>query len=90
MAADDLPYIKRYKDKIIGAANKYQVQSSVVAAIISRETRGGRGAGLSADGWGDNRNAFGLMQVCVPHTQVSVQHTVCIHLPDSNVLLFGS
>ncbi|XP_042291037.1 lysozyme g-like isoform X2 [Thunnus maccoyii] len=62
MAADDLPYIKKYKDKIIRAAKKNDVQPSVVAGIISRETRGGRGAGLD-DGWGNNGNAFGLMQI---------------------------
>lgn len=62
MAADDLPYIKKYKDKIIRAAKKNDVQPSVVAGIISRETRGGRGAGLD-DGWGNNGKAFGLMQI---------------------------
>ncbi|XP_044201750.1 lysozyme g-like isoform X1 [Thunnus albacares] len=62
MAEDDLPYIKKYKDKIIRAAKKNDVQPSVVAGIISRETRGGRGAGLD-DGWGNNGNAFGLMQI---------------------------
>ncbi|KAM7418948.1 hypothetical protein PAMA_016188 [Pampus argenteus] len=61
MAEDDLPYIKKYKNIIIQAAGKHHVQPSVVAAIISRECRGGRG--LTSDGWGDNRNAFGLMQV---------------------------
>ncbi|XP_067436990.1 lysozyme g-like isoform X2 [Thunnus thynnus] len=62
MAEDDLPYIKKYKNKIIKAADKYDVQPSVVAGIISRETRGGRGAGL-VNGWGNNGNAFGLMQI---------------------------
>ncbi|XP_053181408.1 lysozyme G-like [Scomber japonicus] len=61
-ARDDLPYINKYKNKIIGAANKYGVEPSIVAGIISRETRGGRGAGL-CNGWGDNGNAFGLMQI---------------------------
>ncbi|XP_053193001.1 lysozyme G-like [Scomber japonicus] len=61
-AAEDLQYINKYKTKIIRAANKYGVQPSIVAGIISRETRGGRGAGLS-NGWGDHGNAFGLMQV---------------------------
>ncbi|XP_031434145.1 lysozyme g-like [Clupea harengus] len=62
-AKEDLPHINKYKDKIISAANNCNVPPSVVAGIISRETRGGRGAGFTSDGWGDNRNAFGLMQV---------------------------
>ncbi|XP_053182772.1 lysozyme g-like [Scomber japonicus] len=63
MAKDDFQHIKVYKKEIIKAANKYGVQPSVVAGIISRETRGGRGAGFTSDGWGDNRNTFGLMQI---------------------------
>ncbi|XP_042291063.1 lysozyme G-like isoform X3 [Thunnus maccoyii] len=61
-AAEDLRYINQYKNKIIRAANNYGMKPSVVAGIISRETRGGRGAGF-VNGWGDNGNAFGLMQV---------------------------
>ena len=75
-AKDDLPYINKYKDKIISAANNCNVPPSVVAGIISRETRGGRGAGFTSDGWGDNRNAFGLMQVCVPHTSLYPTHSL--------------
>ncbi|XP_056136316.1 lysozyme g-like [Lampris incognitus] len=62
MAASDLPHINNYKDKIVSAARRNGVEPSVVAGIISRETRGGRGAGLH-NGWGDNGNGFGLMQV---------------------------
>ncbi|XP_062292654.1 lysozyme g-like [Scomber scombrus] len=62
-AADDLQYINNYKNKIIRASNKLGVKPSIVAGIISRETRGGRGAGLTSDGWGDNGNGYGLMQV---------------------------
>ncbi|XP_071388819.1 lysozyme g-like [Centroberyx affinis] len=62
MAASDLPYIDKHKDKIMSAANRHGVEPAVVAGIISRETRGGRGAGLDG-GWGDHGNAYGLMQV---------------------------
>ncbi|XP_076027149.1 lysozyme g-like [Genypterus blacodes] len=62
MAADDLPYINKYKRIIISAAGEHGVEPAVVAGIISRETRGGRGAGLQG-GYGDHGNAFGLMQV---------------------------
>ncbi|KAM7394042.1 hypothetical protein PAMP_020867 [Pampus punctatissimus] len=63
MAKADLPHVMKYEDKIIKAARKHNVQPSVVAAIISRETRGGRGQGLTSDGCGDGGNAFGLMQI---------------------------
>ncbi|XP_031433527.1 lysozyme g-like [Clupea harengus] len=62
-AKEDLPHINKYKDKIIRAANNCNVQSSVVAGIISRETRGGRGAGLDSRGWSSGEENFGLMQV---------------------------
>ncbi|XP_067442015.1 lysozyme G-like [Thunnus thynnus] len=61
-AAEDLPYINQYKNKIIKAAKNYGMKPSVVAGIISRETRGGRGAGL-VNGWGNNGKTFGLMQI---------------------------
>ncbi|KAM4603878.1 lysozyme g-like [Polymixia lowei] len=62
MAGSDLQYVNQHRDKIISAAKKQGVDPAVVAGIISRETRGGRGAGLN-NGWGDHGNAFGLMQV---------------------------
>ncbi|XP_029902615.1 lysozyme g-like [Myripristis murdjan] len=62
MAASDLRYVNRYKDKIISASRRHDVQPAIVAGIISRETRGGR-AIESTNGYGDHGNAFGLMQV---------------------------
>uniref|UniRef100_UPI003AAE9AEF lysozyme g-like n=1 Tax=Centroberyx gerrardi TaxID=166262 RepID=UPI003AAE9AEF len=62
MAASDLPYIDQHKDKIMSAADSHGVDPAIVAGIISRETRGGRGQGLHG-GWGDHGNAYGLMQV---------------------------
>ncbi|KAM4609897.1 lysozyme g-like [Polymixia lowei] len=62
MAASDLSYVNQHKDKIDRVARREGVEPAVVAGIISRETRGGRGAGLH-QGWGDNGNAYGLMQV---------------------------
>ena len=75
-AKDDLPYINNYKDKIIRVSNNCNVQPSVVAGIISRETRGGRGAGLDSHGYGDNGNGYGLMQVCGPHISLCVTHSL--------------
>ena len=75
-AKDDLPYINKYKDKIISAANNCNVPPSVVAGIISRETRGGRGAGLDSRGWSSGEENFGLMQVCGPHTSLCPTHSL--------------
>ncbi|XP_034043269.1 lysozyme g-like [Thalassophryne amazonica] len=66
MAASDLPHVNNYRGKIISAANEHGVQPAIVAGIISRETRGGRGAGFH-NGWGDHGKAFGLMQVSSFH-----------------------
>src|SRR5262249_32033639 len=43
------------------AAQKFGLPPALLAAIASRESRGG--AALDKDGWGDQHNAFGIMQV---------------------------
>ncbi|CAN0372400.1 unnamed protein product [Lampetra planeri] len=52
--------LKKYKDRIVDAATTTGVDPAIVAAIISRETRAGN---VLDNGWGDNGNAFGLMQI---------------------------
>ncbi|KAM4795960.1 lysozyme g-like [Rhinophrynus dorsalis] len=39
---------------------KKNIEAAVIAGIISRESRAGNAL---VDGWGDNGNAFGLMQI---------------------------
>ena len=62
MANHDLACMTTYKTIIGNVARRRNVDPALIAAIISRETRGG--AAISGtNGWGDNGNGFGLMQV---------------------------
>ncbi|XP_053563665.1 lysozyme g [Bombina bombina] len=60
MADNDLRNLNRYKSKILTVARRYRVDPALLGGITSRETRGG---GYHHNGWGDNGNGFGLMQV---------------------------
>ncbi|XP_061627663.1 lysozyme g-like [Phyllopteryx taeniolatus] len=60
MAQTDLARLKKYKDVIKKVGGKRGIDPSIIAAIISRESRAGN---VLKDGWGDNGNAWGLMQV---------------------------
>jgi hypothetical protein len=61
MAQTDLGRIKAIADRFVTAASKFGVPAAVLAAIASRESRGG--AQLDSNGFGDKGNAFGVMQV---------------------------
>lgn len=64
MAEVDLERMNQYKSIIRKVGSAKKIDPAVIAGIISRETRAGSpGSGL-VNGWGDNGNAFGLMQVC--------------------------
>lgn len=63
LAETDKKRVKKYKDLIKKAAKKHGVDPALIAAIMSRESRAGNT--LDCDGYGDNRKAFGLMQVDV-------------------------
>ncbi|XP_073676210.1 lysozyme g-like [Garra rufa] len=60
MAETDLARIEKYKSKIVKVGTAKQMDPAVIAAIISRESRGGA---VLKDGLGDHGNGFGLMQV---------------------------
>ncbi|XP_018418372.1 PREDICTED: lysozyme g-like [Nanorana parkeri] len=60
LAQNDLGRINKYKTKILSVAKQKQMDPSVIAAIMSRECRGGS---VLVNGWGDHNNGFGLMQV---------------------------
>ncbi|KAJ8260386.1 hypothetical protein GJAV_G00181510 [Gymnothorax javanicus] len=62
LAKTDLERVNQYRAAIFSAAKNTQVHPAVIAAIISRETRGGSPHVMN-DGWGDHGNAYGLMQV---------------------------
>lgn len=61
MAMTDLPRLQQYKADIESVAQKYNFPPALLAAIISRESRGGKA--LDDNGRGDNGNGYGLMQV---------------------------
>ncbi|KAL3066311.1 hypothetical protein OYC64_016298 [Pagothenia borchgrevinki] len=62
LAQDDSGRMEKYKPMIKRVGGGHQIEPSLIAAIISRESA----AGYTLDvGWGDNRKAWGLMQVDV-------------------------
>ncbi|XP_057699539.1 lysozyme g-like [Corythoichthys intestinalis] len=60
MAQTDLDSMNNYKSIIQKVGTQKQVDPAIIAAIISRESRAGK---VLKNGWGDNGNAWGLMQV---------------------------
>ncbi|XP_067416045.1 lysozyme g-like [Emydura macquarii macquarii] len=64
IAEKDLNNMDKYKTIIKSAAKKTCTDPAVIAGIISRESHAGT---LLKGGWGDNGNAFGLMQVDKNH-----------------------
>ncbi|KAM6292985.1 lysozyme g-like [Porphyrio hochstetteri] len=60
IAAKDLKAMNRYKTIIKRVGEKLCVEPALIAGIISRESHAGT---VLKNGWGDNGNAFGLMQV---------------------------
>ncbi|MEB3210370.1 MAG: transglycosylase SLT domain-containing protein [Leptolyngbyaceae bacterium] len=65
LARKDLPEIEKLVDRFCRAAAKYEVPAPLLAAIASRESRGGKL--LDAKGMGDHGNAFGIMQIDKRH-----------------------
>ncbi len=61
MARTDLPHLLPLKPCFEAASAAAGLPPALLAAIASRETRGG--ALLDADGFGDGKRAFGIMQV---------------------------
>uniref|UniRef100_A0A8B9QAZ1 Lysozyme g n=1 Tax=Apteryx owenii TaxID=8824 RepID=A0A8B9QAZ1_APTOW len=60
IAERDLQSMNRYKTLIKKVGQKLCVDPAVIAGIISRESHVGKAL---KNGWGDNGNGFGLMQV---------------------------
>ena len=64
MAEEDLESMKKYKNIIKSVAERRHVNPALIAGIISRESEAGHSIkNTDPPGWGDNYNAFGLMQV---------------------------
>ncbi len=60
MAQTDAPQVMRHWSKFVEAGNTHGVDPSILAAIASRESRGGSAL---KNGWSGNREDFGLIQV---------------------------
>ncbi|MGK7905824.1 MAG: D-Ala-D-Ala carboxypeptidase family metallohydrolase [Synechococcus sp.] len=60
MAKTDLPAVLQYKDQFERTGAKFDIPPALLAAIASRESRGGKAL---RQGFGDGGNAFGIMQV---------------------------
>ena len=61
MARTDRVRVMRHKEKFKEAGRTFGLPPALLAAIASRESRGG--AALNGSGEGDNGHGFGLMQV---------------------------
>lgn len=61
MAEMDVADVFRFAERFELAGEKHDVPPALLAAIASRETRGG--SGLDKDGEGDHGNAVGIMQI---------------------------
>ncbi|BFZ23052.1 hypothetical protein BsWGS_26090 [Bradybaena similaris] len=60
-AQHDLPYLNQHKSCYETSADNHCIQASVIAAIASRESRGGSLL-VSTGGYGDGGRAWGIMQ----------------------------
>ncbi|XP_051940095.1 lysozyme g-like [Hippocampus zosterae] len=60
MAQTDLGRMNNYKAIIQRVGGNKDIDPAIIAGIISRESRAGN---VLVNGWGDNGNAWGLMQV---------------------------
>jgi peptidoglycan hydrolase-like protein with peptidoglycan-binding domain len=61
MAETDRARLQKYAPEFAAAGKKYGLPPALLAAIASRESRGG--AALDSHGFGDHGNGYGLMQV---------------------------
>ncbi len=61
MAETDRARLQKYAPEFAAAGKKYGLPPALLAAIASRESRGG--AALDSRGYGDHGNGYGLMQV---------------------------
>ncbi|KAH9495899.1 hypothetical protein Btru_015375 [Bulinus truncatus] len=80
--AYDLPALEKHRNCYQASADRNCIQASVIAAIASRESRGGTLL-VATGGWGDFGNAWGIMQCDVRYSGLpctSVPWDSCEHI----------
>ncbi|KAK6966141.1 glycine glutamate and proline-rich protein [Biomphalaria glabrata] len=78
----DLTYLNRYRSCYQTAADKLCIQASVIAAVASRESRGGSLL-EKTNGYGDGGKAYGIMQCDIKNSGLpctSVSWNSCAHI----------
>ncbi|XP_059150618.1 glycine, glutamate and proline-rich protein-like [Physella acuta] len=78
----DLPALNNHRSCYQQSADTNCIQASVIAALASRESRGGSLL-VSTGGWGDNHHAWGILQCDVANSGLpctSVPWDSCAHI----------
>ncbi|KAE8625586.1 hypothetical protein XENTR_v10006326 [Xenopus tropicalis] len=86
MAQTDLTRMNRYRSIIESVSRKMGMDAALIAGIISRESRAGN---VLINGWGDNGNAFGLMQVDKRFHKISGAWNSEEHVTQGTEILIG-
>ncbi|XP_060687990.1 lysozyme g-like [Hemiscyllium ocellatum] len=86
MMSMDLNRVNKYKTLIDKVACAKQIDPAIIGAIISRESRGGNAL---VNGWGDNENGFGLMQVDKRWHRIVGEWDSVEHLQQATEILIG-
>ncbi|XP_043561105.1 lysozyme g-like 1 [Chiloscyllium plagiosum] len=86
MMSMDFNRVNKYKILINKVACANQIDPAIIGAIISRESRGGNAL---INGWGDNGNALGLMQVDKNYHTVVGDWDSVEHLQQGTEILTG-
>ncbi|MFL5344075.1 MAG: peptidoglycan-binding protein [Hyalangium sp.] len=92
MAETDRARLQKYAPEFAAAGKKYGLPPALLAAIASRESRGG--AALDSRGFGDHGNGYGLMQVDKryhkleggPHSTAHIEQAAGILKADLNAV----
>lgn len=85
MAKTDASRINRYAALFIEVGKEINVPPALLAAIASRESRGG--SALSADGTGDHGNGFGIMQIDKRYHDISGTYNGKEHIAQAAAIL---
>ncbi|XP_054634371.1 lysozyme g-like [Dunckerocampus dactyliophorus] len=86
MAQTDLSKMNNYKINITKVGEETGLDPAIIAGIISRESRAGNAL---TDGWGDNGNAWGLMQVDKRYHTLQGAWNSVEHLHQGTKILIG-